>query len=339
MNLNILKGLLIILVIADHNEYTRALFPEFFRGLTFHVVGFMAIPFLKAPGKLGSPEFAAYAFRLYYPFFLVACALWLALTVAGGAPLLERLGMLSIALYSGNADILKSAAGMGLLWFLPSFISVVAIRNFIDSRGGTGKSAAFIALAAVHAVIGTVASAIQDFLPMGLLPALYIVPLAYIAVALHRLVFEKLPAPAAVLAGLAAYAAVKALQMHLQLANEVGFSQVADYSEPLALLVNDLEAVAGTLMLFQVSRLKLLEFTQLCGKYSMQIYLFHAFVALGVYKLLSRLVGAGPAGPLFITSMLATILLTLTLAHLIMKNSNFRRLVFPRSPADLGLKA
>jgi fucose 4-O-acetylase-like acetyltransferase len=340
MNLNFLKGLLIVLVIVDHNEFSRSLFPGFLLGMTFHVVGFMTIPFLKPPTALGTRAFAAYAFRLYYPFLLVTCGMWALVTAMGAAPLAGRLEVLGIALYSGNADMLKVATQMGLLWFLPSFISLVVLRNAIGRCGSGWRIAAFALLLAAHLVIGAVAKAIQDYVPMGLLPALYMVPLAYAGAALQRKLFEPMGAGLATVLALAAFAAVKAVQMQMGLDNEVGFSAVADYRHPLALLVNDLEAVCGTLMLFQFSRWNIEGVIAACGKYSMQVYLFHAFIALGIYKALVRFAHQAPPLALFLVSVLLTALLTLLLARLVMRAPALKRLIFPRDPAELlGTKA
>ena len=341
MNLNVLKGLLIILVVVDHNDFSRQLIPGFLYGLTFHVVGFMTIPFLRPAHQLGSREFGDYVFRLYYPFLLVTCALWAVVTVTGTVPLAERLAALGLVLYSGNAELLKATVNMGLLWFLPSFIALVALRAAMESGGPVLKAAVLALLIALHPVIGTVARSVENYLPLGLLPALYIIPLAYAGVYLHRKLFEPLPVAPAVLVSLAAYVAVKAVQMSLALSNEVGFSAVADYTEPLALLVNDLEAVAGTLMLFQLARVRvgaifaLFAMVEPCGKYSMQMYLFHAFVALGLYKALLLLVPGAPPLYLFVGSLLATIVITLGGAAIVMRTAWLKRMIFPRNVHEL----
>ncbi|HEY0061000.1 MAG TPA: acyltransferase family protein [Telluria sp.] len=335
MNQNFLKGLLIILVVADHNEFTRSLFPEFFRGLSFHVVGFMTIPFLRPPMPVASAAFASYVLRLYYPFLLLTCALWLVVTLTAPAPLLERIGMLAAVLYSGNADLLKQVVHMGLLWFLPSFIAIVTIRNLIDVRSPRVRMVALALLLVAHLFIGLVAKSIQNFLPLGLLPALYMIPLAWAGVAVHRRWLAPAGVAAAITGTALLFVVVKLVQMQLRLDNEIGFAAVADLRTPLALLVNDLEAVCGTLMLFQIARLRVGGLVAACGKVSMQIYLFHAFVALAIYKLLMHaLPDRGPA-LLFALSMLATVLLTLALATLVMRLPLARRLLFPRSLDDL----
>jgi fucose 4-O-acetylase-like acetyltransferase len=335
MNLNVLKGLLIILVIADHNDFTRSLFPGFFLGLTFHVVGFMTIPFLKPAESIATQRFAHYVFRLYWPFLLITCALWLLVTLLEQAPLSHRLALLPLALYSGNAHLLKEVTNMGLLWFLPSFISVVALRNLMDTSGSTARRLAWIGLATAHLIIGAVARTIENYLPLGLLPALYMIPLAFAVAAIHRRLLAPMGVVPALILSVAAFAATKWLQMHWSLPNEVGFSVVADWRDPQALLVNDLEAITGTLMLFQIARINFGGVLAACGKYSMQIYLFHAFVALAIYKLVVHLFPEVPVALLFVGSLATTIVATLLLAAGITKVDLLRRLIFPRDPHDL----
>lgn len=334
MNLNFLKGLLIILVIVDHNEFSRKLFPAFLLGMTFHVVGFMTIPFLKAPHKLLSAQFAHYAFRLYFPFLLVSCAMWALVTLLGQAPFMERLGMLGVALYSGNADALKGATQMGLLWFLPSFISVVALRALVDSCAAWPRALAIAALWVLHFAVG-MAKPLQDVLPLGLLPAIYIVPLAYLGAALHQRVFAPASAPLATAGAVLLFALVKSAQMAMGLDTEVGFASVADWRDPLAVLVNDLEAVCGTLMLFQCARWDVKGLIDLCGRYSMQMYLFHAFIALALYKAALLLAPDSGYALLFGVSVCATIVLTVLFAHGLMAIPRLKSLVFPRNPREL----
>lgn len=335
LNSNVLKGMLIGLVVADHNEFTRSLFPAFFLGLSFHVVGFMTIPFLRAPEPIFTARFRDYAFRLYWPFFLVALALWGWLTVTGDTPLLQRLGLLGAALYSGNADLLKAVTGMGLLWFLPSFISIVAMRNLIAGSPLAARYVMWFGLAGAHVTIGAFAESIQDYLPLGILPALYMMPLAYLNVALHKHGLAKLPTGPALVLSAAAFVAVKMVQMQWNLHNEIGFSTVADWRDPQALLVNDLEAVSGTLMLMQIARLNFAGLLAKCGEYSMQIYLFHAFVAFALYKLVLMFAPALPVSLQFGITLTVTILLTLALAAGVMHTPLIRRAIFPQRPADL----
>jgi fucose 4-O-acetylase-like acetyltransferase len=334
MNLNLLKGMLIILVVIDHNEFSRSLFPAFLLGFGFHVVGFMTIPFLKPAAPLDR-NFASYLFRQYWPFMVVASAMSVVMALATHIAPAAQLQAWALALYSGNSQALKHATGMALLWFLPSFIAMVALRTLMENAAKAVKVAALALVCVVHLFIGTVAAAVQDYLPLGLLPALYVIPLAYAGVMAQRGVFGRLRPTIALALAAALFVPVKYLQMRAHLYNEVGFAIVSDYTQPHALLLNDLEAVTGVLLLFQASRLRLPRLVESCGRYSMQIYLFHAFVALAVYKTVLALGAKAPAAVLFAVSVSATVLLTLALARRVAESRLAQRFLFPRSPGVL----
>jgi surface polysaccharide O-acyltransferase-like enzyme len=304
----------------------------FLYGFGFHVVGFMTIPFLKPAARLNK-DFAVYAFRQYYPFLVLATLMSILVALATPVQPAVQLRAWATAVVSANAAALKHATDMSLLWFLPSFISMVAVRAAIEHIGKAGKYAAIALLCVVHLFVGTVAHAIQDYLPLGLLPALYVIPLAYLGVWLHRTVFERLSPTAALMLAIVAFVPVKYLQMRGHLYNEVGFAEVADYMRPLALALNDLECVTGVLMLFQLCRLPVRGIVEAFGRYSIQIYLFHAFVALLVYKTVLHL----PAGAAvhFAVSFTVTAFISLALARWLAENPLAQRFIFPRSPAVL----
>ncbi|MGG7605432.1 acyltransferase family protein [Massilia sp. BKSP1R2A-1] len=334
MNQNVLKGILVLLVVVDHNEFSRNLFRGFLEGFSFHVVGFLMMPFLR-PAAPWSRDYLNYLFRLYFPYLLVVTAM--AIVVAWVEPVTageQALRWLHV-LYSGNSALLKQVTDMALLWFLPAFISLVTLRMAIENSGRTGKAIAIVLLCVAHLFVGTVSREFAPYLPLGLLPAVYVVPLAYLGVLLQRRIFERIAPLAALLVTGTIYVAVKHAQIRAGLYNEIGFGMVADYRAPGALLINDLEAVTGVLMLFQLARFRLEGLLALAGKYSLQVYLFHAFVALGVYKVLLRFTAGWPVAALFTVSLLATVLLTVPLARFLAEQPLTRRFLFPRSPADL----
>lgn len=334
MNLNLLKGMLIILVVIDHNDFSRSLFPAFLLGFGFHVVGFMTIPFLKSAAPLDR-HFPAYLFRQYWPFMVVATAMSVVVAIASHVEPAVQLKAWALALYSGNSQALKHATGMALLWFLPSFVAMVALRTLVENAPRLLRIAAIALLCVTHLFIGTVAASVQDYLPLGLLPALYVIPLGYLVVLLQRIAFARMRPALALAVAVWLFVPVKYLQMKAHLYNEVGFAIVADYTNLTALLLNDLEAITGVLMLFQASRFPLPRLVESCGRYSMQLYLFHAFVALLVYKA-ALVAGAGaPVAVLFAVSVVATVLLTLALARRVGDSKLAQRFLFPRSPGVL----
>jgi fucose 4-O-acetylase-like acetyltransferase len=211
---------------------------------------------------------------------------------------------------------------------------MVAIRCALEHAGKAARIAALAVICVAHLFIGAVAVRLQDWLPLGLLPALYVIPLGYLGVWLQRRMFGRMPPLLALALAIAVFVPVKYLQMRANLYNEVGFAVVADYTRPYALLLNDLECVTGVLMLFQVCRFRAPAFIEACGRHSIRIYLFHAFVALAVYKAVLHIPGLGPAAQ-FTISMAATVFLSLALARWLAANALAQRFVFPRSPAAL----
>jgi fucose 4-O-acetylase-like acetyltransferase len=334
MNQNILKGLLVLLVVVDHNDYSRSIFPRLLDGFTFHVVGFLMIPFLR-PAAAWSKDYLTYLFRLYFPF--VAMVSLMAVVVAWATPVAagDQAWLWLHALYSGNSSILQQLTQMALFWFLPSFIALVTLRTAIENSSRAGKAIAIGLLCVAHLFVGAVARQLEDYLPLGLLPAVYVAPLAYLGVLVHRKLYARMAPLAALLLASAIAAAVKYAQVRAGLHAEVGFAQVADYRQPYALLLNDLEAVSGVLMMFQLARFRLGGFLESCGKYSLQVYLFHAFIAFGLHKVLQRYAADWPVGLLFAVSLAATVLASAGLARVLAEQPLARRFLFPRSPAEL----
>ena len=334
MNPNVVKGILVLLVVIDHNDFSRSVFPGFLYGLSFHVVGFMTLPFLR-PAPAPDRAFGQYLFRLYFPFVVLASALALAVALLVPVSPLLQVERWALMLYSGNSAIIKQVTHMAMLWFLPSFVALVALRTGLEHIGRIGKILAIAALCAIHPLIGVAPDRIENFLPLGLLPALYMVPLALVAAWGHARLL-RLPRFAGLALTLAVYTLVKLAQMSAHLYYEVGFAIVADYTQPFALLVNDLESITGVWMVFQLGRFSLGSLVETAGKYSLQVYLFHAFVAALIFKLLVSIAGGTPALVLFCVSFALTAVLATLLARFLAEQGTIRRLLFPRTTGELA---
>jgi fucose 4-O-acetylase-like acetyltransferase len=333
MNSKLVKGILLALVIIDHNDFSRLLFPGFLQGLSFHVVAFFALPYLRAAAPLSIGLAQRHFLRSYYPFLIVALSTATVFWVATGRPFATMSEALMKALYNGNADSLKQSTNMYLLWFLPSFFCFSLVKSLLDTvppafrnmlLGGTGLA---------HITVGAVAADIQHVLPLGVLPALYILPLAAAAANLHARAFAGTRKEYALAAAVTLFIAAKFLQMHMGLSQEVGFSLVADYRELPALLVNDLEALTGTLMVFQAGRFAWPDVLAAAGQFSLQVYLFHAFVAKVLYRIIVTLPFPLDAGAACALSSLATLLLTTAGARWVTERQMLRRLMFPAMQA------
>lgn len=334
MNPNVLKGLLIVLVILDHNDFARSVIPGFLRAFAFHVVGFMALPFLRGTMRPFTGQFAQYTFRLYYPFALVTCVLALASGFINGIPTAEQFQSTLLALYSGNWKVLDQVTGLGLLWFLPSLISLLFLRALIESLPRYAGVTLLVLIVVAHFFVAYVKPPVQAFFPMGLLPAIYVLPLAYIIASVHQRALERIPTWLAVSLTVGVFAVVKLVQMRMNLTNEIGFLQVAGYTRPLNVLVNDLEAISGSLMMFQLARCLRWRLVEKCGQYSMQMYLVHGFVAAAIFKAVLLLPIRSPL-PALLLSLSLTVVLSAAVVGFLLRFSAVRRFVFPRSSHDL----
>lgn len=335
MNLNVVKGLLVLMVVVDHNDFSRSVFPGFLLGLSFHVVGFMSLPFLRPAAPLDR-QFGQYLFRLYHPFFVLMSVLAIAVAVSTPVAPLHQLSLWLLSAYSGNYDVLKQTTHLAMLWYLPSFVALVALRTVIWNAPQGMRLAALALVCVLHPLIGMAPRALQDYLPLGLLPALYVIPLALLIVQGQRQVFARLSLSLALPLALLLFVAVKALQMRAGLYYEVGFAIVPDYTRPAALLLDDLESLTGVWLVFQLGRVNLGKLVDTAGKYSLQMYLFHPFVAALVSKLLTRSVSGTAPLILFCVSFAITVVLAIVLSRFLAEQHLIRRLLFPRHTAEFA---
>lgn len=329
MNSDLVKGILIALVIIDHNDFSRELFPQFLNGFSFHVLAFLALPFIRSTPPLSLSTLQKHFYRLYYPFLVIAVTTGVVFWVHSGRGFADEALALSQALYSGNADSLKRATNMGLLWFLPSLFSLMVIKGVLEAVPVAFRQTLMASIFIAHFVIGIIALRVQDYLPLGVLPALYVVPLVYTVAIIHLRALCPLRRELALLSVISLFILVKYAQVKMDLFQEIGFSRVADYTSPTALVVNDLEGILGTLLVFQLGRFSLFRWIEIIGRNSLPIYLFHAFIGRILYvAITSQPVTTDPLLSFILTSMLTLILSTM-LAQLVMRVQFLRQLLFP----------
>lgn len=337
MNQNFLKGLLILLVIFDHNEYAHQLFPKFLEGFSFHVVGFFALPFLRPSEIFSFKRLPDMLVRYYFPYAWIVCGMALISLFITKIELLTWASHLMLALYSGNNAILKTVTQMSMLWFLPSFFALVIIRS-IFSNSILGKVFLLTLTIIIHPVLGEWVIQVRDYLPIGLLPILYVIPLLFFIATAQQVLFDKIPKKQAFLMVTLSFITVKYFQIQLGAAQELGFAEVATYKTPLNLLVNDFEAITGVLMLFQISRFNFdfnyFRFIEMLGKNSLQVYLCHGFIALVIYKFTQKIPVFPPSFLLIISFIFASFLAGL-FAKFLTSNRWTSRFLFPKNWKDL----
>ena len=335
MNHNIAKGLLILLVIIDHNDFSRDVIPGFLRGLSFHVVAFMALPFVRTPRELTAEVVGKHFFRLYYPFLVFTCVVAAGYWLSSGRPFIDALANLLHALYSANAASLKTATNMALLWFLPSFFALLLIKGVIERASQSLRAFLVATVLVCHPLIGASSVSVQHYLPLGVLPAIYVVPLVYAIAFLQSKVFDPLPRKSALFVSALLFVIVKHAQMQMGLSQEVGFGLVSDYRDPLALVLNDLESISGTLLVFQMSRFRLGNIVERAGRYSLQVYLFHAFIGAALYAVIKRIPVSIHPGLAMAVCVVATLAASVLLAQAVFGAGRLKPALFPEDGREL----
>jgi fucose 4-O-acetylase-like acetyltransferase len=123
------KGLLILIVVLDHNNEAHALIHDFMAPLTFHVLGFLLLPFLVRGARL-STEFALDRFLRYWipQAFIVTLASILYWMLHRRSEPLARVALdYGAALAIGSAPLVKQSTGFLAYWFLPTLLGVVIV--------------------------------------------------------------------------------------------------------------------------------------------------------------------------------------------------------------------
>jgi hypothetical protein len=334
MNQNIAKGLLIILVIFDHNEYAHRLLPEFLSGFTFHVLGFFSLPFLRQAEMLNLAAIKRMFYSYLFPYIWMVCGLALITSTLQHTFTIAAVTRTLHAIYSGDALTLKAATQMSLLWFLPSFFSLMFLRGLFTVISERARYIIFFAIFSLHFWLGFVPAEYRAYFPLGILAALYSLPNIALVVFLNESLLKKLNPSLALILIIVSFTLIKWVQIRWGLYQELGFLELASFRNPLDLLVNDAEAILGALLVFQLARFSLGEWIALCGKFSLQIYLFHAFFAFAIYKLSLAFMHTDTMS-LLVLSIALTVTLTTLSVQYVFKYPTIRRICFPKSFDEL----
>jgi len=108
MNPNLVKGLLIFLVVLDHNDFLSAEIPLVLRPLGFHVLSFLALPFVLE--QASTTSILDKSFRYFWPFaiFLTISTLLYQVMLIGNTSFFNILRVWSVALITGSGANVKA---------------------------------------------------------------------------------------------------------------------------------------------------------------------------------------------------------------------------------------
>ncbi len=123
------KGLLILIVVLDHNNEAHALAHDIMAPLTFHVMGFLLLPFLVRETRLSPAFIRDRLVRYWIPqaFILTLASALYWILHARSAPLALVASQYGAALAIGSAPLVKQSTGFLAYWFLPALLGVVIV--------------------------------------------------------------------------------------------------------------------------------------------------------------------------------------------------------------------
>lgn len=278
------KGLLILVVVMDHNDLLRTLAPDLFRPLTFHVLGFLILPF-QLPGKPISVKFLVdRLIRYLVPFWWVlALATILYSIVYRSGEALSVVAMDWIAAATiGSATLLKTASGFYYLWFMPCLAGLVVVLAVFNSLGRPWQHSVTALAILIHTFITLFPESVANHLPFGLLIVMWVFPLG--------LVMRWAVNNGAVFRGryliLAIFIASYGYLVWTRFTVEIMTMTFRPVWEPLPFFSQDLNALCGVLTAMWLAvKLGRFNFLNLCGKHSLMVYLLHPPIFFVGYKL------------------------------------------------------
>lgn len=332
------KGLLILIVIMDHNDFWRAIVPDPFKPLTAHVLGFLILPFL-APIKPPSIQF----FRDRLVRYLVP--FWWVLTIAAvlyylmfqssrdiGAVVFDWF----MAATVGSAFFVKASSGFYYLWFLSSLAGLVITLTLYQSLNRSWQRVCIVLLLSCHVAITAFPGGLLKYVPFGFLIVLWVFPLGLLirwAVSDSNIFRARFLILAAFICS---YVYLVLIGKNLEIMT-LDLKPIAD---PSLFFLQDLNAISGVLVLMWLStKLSKWRFLNLCGKHSLMVYLLHPLVFLLGIKMFGLSISNLGNGQLLAAAALSvglTALVTLGIALGIARIAIVRAWLTPKGWADWG---
>jgi hypothetical protein len=279
------KGILIVLVAVDHNDWFRQLAPRMFDPLTFHVLGFFLLAFSFGEKPWSGRLIADRLVRYLVPFLwaLATASLAFRLVYRGGSSVVEGFIYFLLAALIGGADLVKASSGLLMLWFLPCLFGLNCLLAYHDSL--VTRRARYVGLSlalGAHVLLPVLVQPWMQWFPFGLVVAVNVFVLGLIW---RQLLQRRLPGyvgPMALIVCIACYGTLVLAKVHI----EIGTLEIHALSNPWVLLLHDLTAFSAMVsMIWVAENITLTRWLAGVGKNSLLVYLLHPVF----YVILSKL--------------------------------------------------
>jgi fucose 4-O-acetylase-like acetyltransferase len=282
------KGLLILVVAIDHNDWFRQLAPQVFGPLTFHVIGFFLLAFSFTKNPLSLQFMVDRAARYLLPFWwaLALSALAYGFVYKSGLSGQTLLENFLLAASIGSASLVKTSSGLFMLWFLPCLFGLTCLVAAHDAWQGRGARAVVWGLAiGAHMALPYLAGlggAWVPWVPFGLLVGAYVFVLGLVWRQLLLLHWPCTVGPVALCVFVIAYGLLVANGVPI----EIGTFEISALRNPFISLLHGVSVYSAMLsLIWAVGYFKAEGWMANIGKNSLLVYLIHPVF----YLLLSKL--------------------------------------------------
>lgn len=271
------KGLLILVVVMDHNDVAHAMFPATFRPLTFHVLGFLLLPFLIGHSRVSKPFILDRLARYSVPqFWILTVSALLLLALHHHSESFARVAqdyLLGLAI--GSAPLVKRSSGFLAYWFLPTIFGIVVVLAAYRTVSDRARRVMIGLFVAAHCVL--VASYFQAYqwVPFGLaiVANVFVLGLLLAAIVESKAAFAlRWLFP---IVFVLSYASLVYTNAWL----EIAVLEMAPVTRLTTFILQDVAGLSGVLsVLLFADRLKASRAIASIGSLSLMIYLIHPLV-------------------------------------------------------------
>jgi hypothetical protein len=328
-----LKGLLILVVVLDHNDVAHALFPETFRPLTFHVLGFLLLPFVIKRPPLSRRFVLDRLARYWVPFLAIVTvsSLTFWLFYKGSARPVRALLEYALAVAIGSAPLVKEATGFLAYWFLPAFLGLTVVLGVYQGASAAWRRVMAALFVAAHCLLTRQTFGAYYWVPFGLAIVANVFVLGLILRAVVGSAMAYRARYVFPITFVVSYGWL--VQQHTWL--EIMVLQTAPITSLATFLAQDVAAISGVVTAVLIAnRLHTSRVLAAIGHHSLMIYLFHPLFYVPVTMvLLAAGVQSAPTGVallLGVASFTAVVLASWAAAALLARSKAMCAWIAPR---------